>query len=80
MQTPKDIQQIVTQGYVFYVEIGSQIVGFASVLKKENALVIEHLYVKPEFRLKRVGAELIEHIFQSFPEFSPQLMPLIMKQ
>lgn len=63
-----DIQRIFDQGYIFYAENNSQILGFASILIKENSLVIEHLYVKPEFRHNKIGTEIIENIFSAFPD------------
>ncbi len=66
-QRKEDIQKIFGHGCVFYAEYGSQIIGFASVLEKGDALVIEHLFVKPEFRLNKVATKLVESIFAKFP-------------
>lgn len=63
-----DLRKVLDNGYIFYAERDSQIIGFASVIKKEKALVIEHLYVKPEYRHKKVGTQIIENIFSAFSD------------
>lgn len=63
-----DLRKVLDNGYIFYAERDSQIIGFASVIKKEKGLVIEHLYVKAEYRHKKVGTQIIENIFSAFPD------------
>ena len=48
-------------------EQNAQIIGFASVIAKGEDLVIEHLFVQPEFRLRKVATQLIEGIHTEFP-------------
>lgn len=66
-QRKNDLKKFFDHGCIFYAEDDSQIIGFASVLKKGDALVIEHLFVKPEFRLNKVATNLVESIFAKFP-------------
>ena len=66
-QRKEYLQTIFDRGCIFYAEQNSQMIGFASVLKKGDALIIEHLFVKPEFRLNHIGKELVESIFSKFP-------------
>ena len=63
----EDILKILDQGYLFYAKIHNQIVAFASVLKKKDALIIEYLFVLPEYRHKKIGTKLVKNIFAKFP-------------
>lgn len=63
----EDIRKILEQGYLFYAVCHSQIIGFASVLKRKEALMIEHLYIQPEFRHKKIATKVVESIFEKFP-------------
>ncbi len=64
----KDILKILEDGYLFYAEFQSQIIGFASILKRKESLLIEHLYVQTEFRHKKIGTKMVEDIFKHFPD------------
>ncbi len=64
----EDILKIIDQGYFFYAVINSEIIGFASVFKRKDALIIEHLYVQPDARHKKIGTKIIESIFEKFPQ------------
>jgi ribosomal protein S18 acetylase RimI-like enzyme len=64
----EDILKMQDQGFLFYAESHSQIIGFASVLKCKDALMIEHLYVQPKARHKKIGTKIVERIFEKFPQ------------
>lgn len=64
----QDLEKIFEHGHIFYAEGDSQIMGFASVIHKNEKLWIEYLYVQPECRLKKVGAQITKKIFESFPD------------
>jgi len=64
----EDIQKIYEHGYLFYAEYNSQIIGFASAIKRKDALMIEHLYIQPGFRRKHLATKLVEKIFEKFPD------------
>lgn len=63
-----DIIELVKTGYIFLAEKNSQIVGFASVIKKGDSLLIEHLFVEPKFRHQNIATQIVEKIFDSFPD------------
>lgn len=63
-----DIIEIIKTGYIFFAEKNSQIVGFASVIKKGDSLLIEHLFVEPKFRHQNIATKIVMKIFDSFPE------------
>ncbi|MBS0622705.1 MAG: GNAT family N-acetyltransferase [Verrucomicrobia bacterium] len=63
-----DIVKLFAQDHLFYAEDRSQIIGFASVVKRKDALVIEHLYVEPEFRHQKVATKIVEKIFEKIPD------------
>ncbi|PJD96485.1 MAG: hypothetical protein CK425_05805 [Parachlamydia sp.] len=62
----EDILKILEQGYLFYAKFHSQIVGFASVLRKKESFMIEHLYILPEHRHKKIATKIVESIFKKF--------------
>ena len=64
----EDLKKILDCGYIFYAQNGSEVVAFASLLNKENALVLEHLFVKPEYRLQSIATTLIKNIFEEFSD------------
>lgn len=63
----EDLKSILKNGHVFFAMLNHEIIAFASVAKKSRHLFIEHFFVKPEFRHKKVGSELIDRIFEKFP-------------
>jgi GNAT superfamily N-acetyltransferase len=67
-QRMEQILLLFRDGFLFYAEHGSETIGFASVLKRKEALIIEHLYVRPEFRQQKIGTRLVQFIFDYFPE------------
>lgn len=64
----EDILKMLDQGHLFYAVINSQIIGFASVSKRKDALMIEHLYVQPDARHKKIGTKIVQCIFEKFPK------------
>ena len=64
----QDIEKLIEQGSIFYAEQDTQILGFASVVQKNEKYWIEWLYVAPEFRLKKVATKLCQHIFAHYLE------------
>jgi len=60
----RDIEKLLKDGYIFLEKEGEDIIAFACVVKKgEKTLLIEHLFVKPEFQLRGIASRMLEHIF-----------------
>ncbi|MCC5833089.1 MAG: GNAT family N-acetyltransferase [Chlamydiales bacterium] len=62
-----DLKNIIAHGSIFYAEKELQIIAFASVISKGDKLVIEHLYVEPAFRLKKIATKIVDKILAEFP-------------
>lgn len=63
-----DLRCILNKGSIFYVEDLGKIIAFASVIKKGESLVIEHLYVQKEHRYHGIATSLVNFIFEQFPD------------
>ncbi len=58
------ISQTIDNGYVFYIQNDSEIIGLATVVKKtENRFLIEQIFLKKIFRSQGLGKKLIKKIF-----------------
>lgn len=66
-QRKQDLISLFKKGCIFYVEDEVQVIAFASVINKGESLLIEHLFVEPEFRLQKIATKLIEAILSKFP-------------
>lgn len=56
-----------------HINFGNQRAGFVAIKPKDNALLLDHLYVLPAFRGKGIGAAVLKMIFA---EADAQSLPL----
>ncbi len=65
-QRKTELLNLIREGHVYCAKQDSQIIAFASVIPKEGYVLIEHLFVDPLFRRKKVATLLIDRICKDF--------------
>lgn len=57
-----ELVKILENGCIYCAKTRSEIVGFASVIQKEDYLLIEHLFVEKKFRRKKIASLLVKSV------------------
>jgi GNAT superfamily N-acetyltransferase len=50
-------------GSTWAIEMAGESVGFFEVTHEEGVMLLDHLYVRPEFQGKHIGSAVLDHLF-----------------